>query len=114
MTEPAEADLARDAEADLCVCEAATPGPYPVKRTIHSIPYIPNVAQFTNFDPHERVYLPAEENCAFLVLAREALPAWIRRAEHYRLLAESKDAEVKRLQQHLRDHVELDQRRERP
>lgn len=119
--QPTPDDLARSAAADLAVCDAATAGPWYAHNTDDNV-YM-NVFCVTD-SPHEPATEdePAEvwqqdiiammlyqsprvachrsekwtENTAFVAMARDALPAWIRRAT-------AAEAKV----QHLRNAVKL-------
>lgn len=87
MNQPTDNDLARDAVADLAVCNAATPGPW-FYECIRS----PG-APYRECDLIDVVHAPGQgpdpisvieevnhEDAAFIALTRAALPAWIRRA----------------------------------
>lgn len=71
----------RDADADLAMCEAATPGPwqYHLSHIYGPEPERPLIGQITG--------MPLIRNRDFVVEAREALPYWIGEAE--RLAAEN-------------------------
>jgi|AGTN01.3.fsa_nt_gi hypothetical protein len=84
VTNPSEQDLARLAEADLAVCEKASRGPW--AESFRGLSVTVNVAggeyvaTFHAAEP-SLVHEQAEDNARFTALARDALPAWIRRAE---------------------------------
>jgi hypothetical protein len=101
---PTDDDLKRDAAADLAVCEAATPGPwqrrdreivdarYHFCTEIEGNPVIWQGKQ-EGATPVCKLYsgfVWFEGDCAFVPMARTALPAWIRRAR-------AAEAEVARL-----------------
>lgn len=87
MDAPTEADLARDAVADLAACDAATPGPWHVA----SWNTLPNDYLYGPLPLHEhdpvppnlmKCYPPVSmryEDAEFVATTRDALPAWIRR-----------------------------------
>ncbi len=107
---PTEEDLKRDAAADLAVCEAASPGPWIVS---HSVAddcecHYCNVVSGPNHRTPAHCYGTGpyrRHDSAFIAASRDALPAWIRRAEA--LQAENKElrAEVERLKEKKCVHV---------
>lgn len=98
---PIPEDFARDAEADMAACEAATPGPWLVEwdndyDEWHGKSYrwpwrIRDVCNFTEEGKNDA-------DTELIALARTALPAYIRLAEHYRQRAEEAEAFNRRSQ----------------
>lgn len=95
--QPTPEDLARDAAADMAVCEAATPGPWDDNGADHwgAIPVytlatdVGYIMASSHFGQPEQ----ARVDAAFIALARTAQPAWIRRA----VAAEAEVARLKSL-----------------
>jgi hypothetical protein len=77
----------RNAKEDLRICNAATPGPWMVKKYYHEEPgfeqYIKSVA-VVNKDytiTRNNWSNPSRADLDFIAMAREALPYWIKRAQ---------------------------------
>lgn len=87
---PTAADMSRDAAADMAACEAATPGPWrpePCAEDLHgealwSLWHRGECALMEGADRPRTLDEPPD--ILFARTAREAMPAWIRRAEHLR------------------------------
>jgi hypothetical protein len=65
----------RNADADLKACDEATPGPW---RAVQSATHMDVKAPHQNVRSVARVY--DDIDAVFIAMARDALPAWIRRA----------------------------------
>ena len=76
----------RNADHDLKICNAATPGPWQVEKYYHEEPYEQYIksAAVVNKDytiTRNNWSNPLEADLDFIALAREALPYWIKRAQ---------------------------------
>lgn len=89
--QPTPDDLARSAEADLAVCNAATSGPWFVHEQTGKI------CHGDPTDDRENYPVDCPEDYELMATVRTALPAWIRRAEHERQRAERAESRVKEL-----------------
>lgn len=108
IEKPTPEDFARDAEADMSVCNAATPEPWYDLDSSSEMgehhdacwmvisPYPDDVVDAIAFSEHSVDEIPDSHanTFKFIALARTALPAWIRRA----VAAEAKQLSNKHLQ----------------
>lgn len=95
----------RNAEADLKICNAATPGPWYVYPELcgpdgQGVFHVESGGCICFVgDPYPRGDNRPQQNMEFIVMAREALPYWIKRAQElYEALVamvEEADAEAK-------------------
>lgn len=82
----------RDAEADLAVCDAASPGPWALwdgcswRRfgSVHTQRLVIEPIVYSQRDRHPDL-LVSKEDAAFVTMAREALPFWIHEASRLKL-----------------------------
>lgn len=111
IANPTPEDMARDAAADLGVCETATPGPWFREecgiRTRHpECGFAHIIILRVGDDSAENVFRTeitlqiSPDDADLICLAREALPAWIRRAE-------AAEAELERLRAGVRAHRDM-------
>lgn len=91
MTHP---ETERDPSADLAVCAAASPAPWPftARQRDATWPGLYSVEETypfsVGFDGEEGIYADNPADPAFIALARAALPHWIREAQAQRERAE--------------------------
>jgi len=86
----------RDADADLAICNAATPGPWELASSRDN----PTILDDSQTYLGEFRY---EEDATFAIEAREALPYWIAEAESLEALAEGQSREIETLRAEIAD-----------
>lgn len=89
MSEPTEEDFARDAEADMMLCEAATEAPWAWEADPVTL-YSGRTGEWHGLNLLGRMEPDrnGKANLDFIANAREALPAYIRLAAHYKAEAD--------------------------